>query len=150
MQADALSLTEDAQILLGLLRQGHAPEQQKLLSVIDGLLALVGNSDGGKVLLAAQREIRVLKADNARAVAACTAAYRSIARFPGSVHDRAMSKLDRVVHPDKQRVYPVDEIEAEAAATEARRILIGLLALGVGITPEIEALVSEPARLAGQ
>ncbi|AOG03148.1 hypothetical protein [Bosea sp. RAC05] len=95
------------------------------------------------LLRQADRDILKLKADNARMMAACKAAYESIARFPGSVHDRAMGKLDRVVHPSRPRVYPDCEVEADRRRQEAHRLRTGLSSLGITITPEIEALIAE-------
>ncbi len=95
----------------------------------------------------ADREIRLLKADNAKLMAACRAAYESIARFPGSVHDHAMSKLDRVVHPSRPRVYPDCEVEADRRRQEADRLRAGLSSLGIAITPEIEILIKADPRV---
>ena len=139
---DVLEQIEKSRIALARMRQGQSLDQGKLATLLEDMIGVIESSEGGKALLSAQREIRDLKIVNKRAVTACTAAYRSIARFPGSVHDHAMSKLDPIVHPDKQRVYPIDEMEAGLKAAETRRILHGLIALGVDVTDEIEALIS--------
>jgi hypothetical protein len=68
-------------------------------------------------LATATAEAASLRAENDRLRAACVAAQKSIARFPGSVHDRAMAKIDKalgVVPPDF-----ADPDEAEVARLRA-------------------------------
>jgi hypothetical protein len=50
-----------------------------------------------KVAAKAAAEIERLRAERDEALRACKAAFDSINRFPGSLHDRAMTKLEKAL-----------------------------------------------------
>lgn len=147
MSPDPITLLEEARIAIRRSNRETDQSETSLVGLITRLIELIESSATGEALITAHREIRQLKTENKRAFAACKSAYESISRFPGSVHDRAMAKLDRVVHPQLPRVYPEVDAEADYADSEKRRILEGLLDLGVKITPEIDLLLTSSRKV---
>jgi len=68
-------------------------------------------------LATATAEAASLRAENDRLRVACVAAQKSIARFPGSVHDRAMAKIDKALGVVPSNF--ADPYEAEAVRLRA-------------------------------
>lgn len=69
-------------------------------------------------LIAKAGRVDAAEAENGRLKSACIAVQRSVARFPGSVHDRAMAKIDKALGVVPSNFVDPDEARATAAEAE--------------------------------
>lgn len=126
-----IDLIERASVASARVRSGASFDAVALADLLDGLVAALPENEAARALRAAERRERQLQSELDRAVGACRSAWQSIGRFPGSVHDRAMARLERVLFPGRHPDYP--QLDAELPPPEALEKLIadGLTALRV-------------------
>lgn len=124
-----IDLIERASVASAQVRSGASCDAVALADLLDGLVAALPENDAARALRAAERRERKLQSELDRAVGACRSAWQSIGRFPGSVHDRAMARLERVLFPGRHPDYP--QLDPELPPPEALEKLIsdGLTAL---------------------
>lgn len=91
----------------------------------DGSYKIVGALYSETSILALQKELVTVKGERDAATTACKSAWDSIRRFPGSLHDRAMSKLERVIE-GRNIDYPDHEARADRSEALIRELVEAL------------------------
>lgn len=124
-----IDLIERARVASARIKSGANCDPGALADILDGLIAALPENEAVLALRAAERRERKLQSELDRAIGACRSAWQSIGRFPGSVHDRAMARLERVLFPGRHPDYP--QLDPKLPAPEALEKLIadGLAAL---------------------
>lgn len=87
---------------------------------------LPGDRARAEIIAAADRIRAAANARADRLMAACIAVQRSIARFPGSVHDRAMAKIDKALGVVPSDFIDPDEARADRLAAEVEALRAAL------------------------
>lgn len=117
-----IDLIDRAGVASAQVRSGSTCDPAVLADLLDGLVAELPENEAGLALRAAERRERKLQSELDRAIGACRSAWQSIGRFPGSVHDRAMARLERVLFPGRHPDYP--QLDPKLPAPEALEKLI--------------------------